>query len=245
MGRKALRHGFYIIDNKFILHFNSEVYRKFYPVIDFESFEVVESNGSTFHYFKDSKHVYVDSYMNSFAILPDARPSDFHILDFKSGKSSTGSNDYLFDQKLPHRFGDYRILSDFYQLADQAVYFNYLHQVKGADLATFELLYAGQVGNVAKDQHQVYFRDKIVEEADAASFSFLDACFSGEYYRECDHTYYAKDKNYAYYIDTLAAAFKIIKTKAVDQFQFKVIDEVGYAYDEKYRYRFGKREKLA
>lgn len=242
MSKKALGHGFFIIDNKFILHFDSEVYRKFYPVIDFASFEIIESNGSTFHYFRDKNRVYIESYMNAFAVLPDAVPHDFKILDFASGKSASSGSDYLFDQKLPHRLDDYQALSEYYQLAGGTVYFNYIHAMPGVDIRSFEVLQSEQVRNVAKDKNHVYFRSKIVEGADPASFHFLEECFSGEYYRECDHTYYAKDKIQAYYIDTIANTFKVIKTKDTGQFHFKVIDELGYAFDGKYRYLFGKRQ---
>lgn len=245
MSRKALDHGFFIIDNKCILHFDKEVYRKFYPVIDFASFGIIESNGSTFHYFRDKNQVYIESYMNAFAVLPDADPVDFRILDFKSGKSTSNGNDYLFDQKLPHRFDDYQVLSRYYQFAAGAVYFNYFHAMHEADIQSFEVLQGEQVGNVAKDKDHVYFRDKIVDGADPGSFHFLEECFSGEYYTECDHTYYAKDKNQAYYVDTIGKAFKVIKTKSADQFHFKVIDELGYAFDGKYRYLFGKRKPVS
>lgn len=244
MSRKALGNNFFIIDNKCILHFDSEVYRKWYPVIDFESFAIIKSNGSTFHYFRDRHHIYLDSYMNMFAILPEADPADFRILDFNSGKATSKDNDYLFDQKLPHRFGDYEILSAYYQLVGNTVYFNYYNEMPGADAASFDILFPGSTLNVAKDKNHVYFRDKIVPGADAATFRFLDECLSGAYYRECDHTYYAKDKNNAYYIDTIAPAFKIIKTKSTDQFHFKVINETGYAFDAKYKYLFGKRSSI-
>jgi len=244
MGRKSLGHHFFIIDNKSILHFDSEVYRKFYSVIDFDSFEVLKSNGSTFHYFRDKNHVYVESYMNHFAILPDADPVDFRILDFENGKSTSNRNDYLFDEKLPHRFVDYQVLSEYYQRIDDTIYFGYTRVLSQADAASFEVLYADEVKNVAKDKNHVYFRDKIVEGADAASFHFLEECFTEVYYRECDHTYYAKDNNCAYYVDTIARAIKPIKTKNIDQFRFKVVDNLGYAFDEKYYYLFGKRKAI-
>ncbi|WP_119079505.1 DKNYY domain-containing protein [Chitinophaga alhagiae] len=244
MSKKALDHGFFIIDNKFILHFDREVYRKFYPVIDFASFEIIESNGATFHYFRDKHRVYIESYMNAFAVLPDAASVYFKVLDFERGKSTSNGNDYLFDQKLPHRFDDYRVLSNYYQFAAGTVYFNYFHAMPEADIRSFEVLHGENVGNVAKDKKHVYFRDKVVDGADPGSFHFLEECFSGEYYRECDHTYYAIDKHQAYYVDTIARAFKAIRTKDTGQFHFKVINELGYAFDEKYAYLFGKRKPV-
>lgn len=244
MSRKALGYHFFIIDNKFILHFDREVYRKFYPIIDLASFEIINSNGSTFHYFRDKNRVYIDSYMNTFTVLPGADPADFRVLDFENGKSTSGVSDYLFNQQLPHRFTAYEPLSGLYQRVANKIYFNYSKEVAGADVTTFEVLHGDKIGNVARDNNQVYFREQIVEEADAETFQFLEECFNDTYYRECDHTFYGKDKNYGYYIDTIAPAFKIIKTPNTNQFHFRVIGELGYAFDEKYQYLFGKRKRV-
>lgn len=244
MSRKALGHHFFVIDHQMILHFDSEVYRKFYSVIDFETFEIMQSNGSTFHYFKDKNHVYLDSYMNSFAILPDANPADFQILDFEQGMASSGNDDYLFEQKLPHRFSAYESLSGIYQKVDDKIYCFYHHELLMVDVESFEVLRPNEVSNVAKDKNHVYFRHQVVPEADANSFHFLAECFTRDYYRECDHTYYAKDKNVAYYIDTIRKEFKVIKAKNLTDFHFEVIDELGYAFDGQYQYLFGKRKKL-
>lgn len=244
MSRKDLKHGFSMVDNAFILHFDREVYRKFYPTIDFASFQIVESNGSTFHYFRDKNHVYLESFMNPFTILPEANPADFKILDFKNGIASSNDHDYVFDQKVPYRLKEAKALSEYYQQVNDKIYFNYCKEVKGVDPKTFEVLYGESVKNVAKDKNHVYFRELIVNEADAETFQFLDACFTHTYYRECDHTYYAKDKNYAFYVDTIDKAFKIIKTKSLDQFRFEIVDELGYGIDDRYQYLFGKRSSL-
>ncbi|GAA4442305.1 hypothetical protein GCM10023091_28860 [Ravibacter arvi] len=174
MSRKALGHHFFIIDNQFILQFDRKVYRKHYPVIDFSSFEIIASNGSGFHYFRDKNHVYIDSYMNTFAVLPGADPDSFQILDFKNGRSTSAEHDYLFDQKLPHRFSEYEHLSGLYQRVGNTIYFNHVGEVAGADPATFEVLHGDKVGNAARDKHHVYFREHIVEEADAETFHFLE-----------------------------------------------------------------------
>lgn len=244
MSRKAIGHHFFIIDNKFILHFDSEVYRKFYSIIDFDTFEIIKSNGSTFHYFKDKNQVYLDSYMNTFTVLLDANPTDFKILDFENGKATSNRNAYLYDEKLPHDFSDYIELSDYNQSFRNEVYFAYNKLIPDVDIQTFEVLHPEEVKIVAKDKKHVYFRNKIVPEADAESFKFLEACFTDEYYQEQDHTFYAKDKNQAYYVNTISKDFKVIKTKNIEQFHFKVIDNLGYAYDETYQYLFGKRKKI-
>lgn len=244
MSRKELGHHFYVIDNQMILHFDSEVFRKFYNIIDFPSFEVIQSNGSTFHYFKDKNHVYLESYMNRFTPLPNADPADFQILDFEKGMANSGNNDYVFDGRLPHRLDAYEPISAYYQKVGSQIYCAYTHELIGVDAASFEVLYPDQVLNVAKDKNHVYFRNEKVEEADAESFAFLEACFNSGYYREQDHTYYAKDKNVAYYVNTVAKTFKVIRSKNLASFDFKVIDELGYAFDEKYTYLFGKRVKV-
>jgi len=243
MSRKALGHHFFVIDNQMILHFDSEVYRKFYPIIDFDTLEIIASNGSTFHYFKDRHHVYVESYMNRFAILPEANPSDFQILDFEKGRTNSGANDYLFERRLPYRFVAYEPLAELYQKVGTQIFFDYSNELLGVDANTFAVLYPEEVKNVAKDKNHVYFRNQVVEDADAASFHFLSACFNSEYYREQDHTYYAKDKNQAYYVDTVRKSFKVIRTHNLTNFHFKVVDGLGYALDGQYQYLFGKRKK--
>jgi len=241
MGRKDLGNGFVVIDGKFILHFGREVYRKYYALIDFSSFEIVQSNGSTFHYFKDKKHIYLESYMNRFCMLPDADPTDFQVLDFEKGMATSGGNDYVFEQKLAYRLADVRELPGIYQLVGDAVYCAYVKQIENADTSSFEVLHGDFIGNVAKDREHVYFRDKILPEADAESFGILAQCVDGTYYRECDHTFYAVDNRQAYYIDSIAKSIKTIRTKSVRQFGFEVKDGLGYAFDAEYCYLYGKR----
>jgi len=223
------------------LHFDSEVYRKFYACIDFPSFEIIQSNGSTFHYFKDKKHVYLESYRNKFCILPGADPEDFQILDFEKGMAISGGNDYVFGQKLVYRLADVIELPGIYQLVGDAVYCAYFKPVEGANAAFFEVLHGDHIGNVAKDREHVYFREEIVPDADAESFDILAECMDGTYYRECDHTFYATDKRWAFYIDSIAKSIKTIKTKNVQQFGFEVKEELGYGFDGEYRYLYGKR----
>ena len=241
MSRKELGYHFYVVDNQMIVHFDSDVFGKFYHLIDFPSFEVIKSNGSTFHYFKDKNYVYLESYMNRFTPLANANPANFHILDFEKGMANSGNNDYVFDQLLPHRLDAYEPISAYYQKLGNRIYCAYTHELIAVDAASFEVLYPDQVQNVAKDKNHVYFRNEVVGGADAESFAFLEACFNSGYYREQDHIYYAKDKNTAYYVDTIAKAFKVIRSKDIADFGFKVVDELGYAFDGKYTYLFGKR----
>ncbi|MDR2271416.1 MAG: DKNYY domain-containing protein [Sphingobacterium sp.] len=244
MGRRAIGNGFVVVDDKFILHFDKEVYRKFYGIIDFTSFEIIQSNGSTFHYFRDRNHIYLESYMNAFCVLTDADVTDFHIIDFENGMASSLAMDYVFDKKLSYRLADSIALPGLYQQVGDAIYCAYVHQVKNADAASFEVCHGEDIGNVAKDKNHVYFRNEIVADADAASFRILEQCVSGNYYRECDHTFYAVDKRLAFYIDTIARSIKPIRTKSLEQFRFEVRDELGYALDKEYRYLYGKRSRL-
>jgi len=243
MERKDLDYGFTIVGDASIRQFGREVYQKYYKEIDFASFEIIQSNGSSFHYFRDKNKVYLESYMNAFTVLEDADPADFEIIDFKEGLSTSCGNDYVFEQKLPYRLRDAEPLSCMYQQVGDKIYCAYSKEVEGADVTTFEVLHGERVGNVAKDKQHVYFRDVPVSEADALSFHFLDACFNSGYYRECDHTFYAIDAYHAFYVDTIAKAFKVIKTKNLDQFRFEIWDELGYAKDIQYTYLFGKRVK--
>ncbi|NJM79664.1 MAG: hypothetical protein HC854_08720 [Flavobacterium sp.] len=60
-------------------------FQKFYKIIDFETFEVIQSNNKNTTYFKDKNHVYLDSFMNYFTIIEDATPKDFKVLDIENG----------------------------------------------------------------------------------------------------------------------------------------------------------------
>ena len=244
MAKKNLGNGFVVIDHQLLLHFDKVVYGKLYPYIDFPSFEIIQSNGSTYHYFKDKKHVYLESYMNRFAILPDADPADFRILDFEKGMATSRGNDYVFDQKLVYRLADVKELGGVYQKVGDAIYCAYFQQVEAADAATFEVLHAERIGNLSRDKNHVYFRQQVVKEADAKSFRVLAECVAGTYYREADHTFYAVDKQQAFYIDTIARAVKPLRTKSLEKFRFEVHDGLGYALDADYCYRFGKRHRL-
>lgn len=57
MSKRNLNHNFVVVDDAFIFHFDDEVYKKFYKTIDFPTFEIIQSNGSTYHYFRDKNHV--------------------------------------------------------------------------------------------------------------------------------------------------------------------------------------------
>lgn len=244
MNRRDLGSGFSIIKNAIILQFDSEKYKSFYTIIDFETFEVIKSNGSSFHYFKDKNNVYIDSYMGAFMILTDANPNNFEILDFENGFSTSQKNHYHFGNKLPYSLSEINSVNGLYCQVNESIYFNYSKLLNEVDLASFVVLKANEVSNVAKDKNHVYFRDEIVGEADSETFSFLNECFENNYYRECDHTFYAKDKKYAYYIDTIAKSFKIIKSKSLNKFRFEIKDQLGYAFDDEYSYLFGKRTRL-
>lgn len=62
-------------------------------------------------------------------------------------------------------------------------------------------------------------------------------------YLECDIHFYAKDKNFAYFIN-VPFGFKIIKTKDLSNFRFIVRDGIGYGIDSNFYYEKGRRKKL-
>lgn len=182
--------------------------------------------------------------MNIFDILPEADPKDFSIIDFDRGVSTSGDNDYIFEKKSPYRIDEAKHLGGYYYQVKDKIYHAYFTEIVNADIETFYVLNGDLVSNVAKDKKHVYFRAAIVPEADAATFAFLQACFDADYYQERDHTFYAKDKNFGFYIDTIAKDIKAIKTKSLEHFRFEVINELGYAFDAQYSYLYGKRTKL-
>lgn len=244
MSMRELGCGFKVMDNKMILQYDAERFRKFYPQIDFASFEIVAHDADRTIYFRDKDHLYVDSYMCPFAILPDAKPQDFKIVDIEKGLVSSDGQNYYFAEKLTYDFDDLKPLAGLYYRVKDQVYFSFDQPMPDADLDSFEVFTQLKHANLAKDQYHLYFRDQIVEGVDVASFELLTACFDSDYYLEQDHTYYAKDRNFAYFIDTIAKQVKVIKSKSLDVFHFKVIDERGYAFDREYRYAYGRRTSL-
>lgn len=244
MSVRELGCGFKIIDHKMILQYSSERFRKFYSLIDFASFEIVAHDADRTIYFRDKDHLYVESYMCPFAILPDAKPQDFKIVDIEKGLISSGAQNYYFAEKLTYDFDDLKPLEGLYYRVKDQVYFSFDKPMREADLDSFQVFTQLKHTNLAKDKHHLYFRDQIVEDVDVSSFELLTACFDSGYYLEQDHTYYATDRNFAYYIDTIAKQVKVIKTKSLDAFHFKVIDKRGYAFDREYRYDFGRRTSL-
>ncbi|MFB9076558.1 DKNYY domain-containing protein [Flavobacterium procerum] len=241
---KDLGHHFKIIDNKMILQFDNEVFRKYYKVIDFESFELLQSNDSTHHYFKDKTNVYISSYMCGFAVLENADPASFRILDFEKGFTADDSNYFYFDERLPYDFSKAVILNNHYIKANQKIYSGYTNEIIGVDIESFGIPHPDLIENISKDKNHVYFRNKIIEDADPSSFHFLENCVNNqEYYQECDNAFYAVDANFAWFIRTIAKEVKKIKSKSLSSFHFKVIDEQGYAFDNEYQYYFGKKTK--
>lgn len=244
MSVRELGCGFKIIDEKLILQYGSERFRKFYAQIDFVSFEILANDADRTIYFRDQYNVYVDSYMCPFAVITDAAPQDFKIVDIENGLTSSNGQSYYFNEKLSYQFDDLKPLEGLYYRVKDQVYFSFDKPMREADLDSFQVFTQLKHTNLAKDKKHVYFRDQIVEGVDVDSFAFLEDCFTSGYYLEQDHTYYATDRNFAYYIDTIAKQVKVIKTKSLDAFHFKVIDKRGYAFDREFRYDFGRRTSL-
>ncbi|KFF03471.1 DKNYY domain-containing protein [Flavobacterium reichenbachii] len=248
---KDLGHGYKIIDNKFILCYDSEVFKKFYKTIDFESFSIIASNAAqntdgfaSTIYFADKKHIYIQSAFSSFTIVEDAKPNDFNVVDIKKGYTFSNGTYYRHNEKMPFDLSKAKHLNGYYIQVENQLYFGDVKRVENVDLKSFKIPYPELIGNLALDKEHVFFKGNIISEADPQTFEVLEACLDGTYYLECDNTFYAKDKKYAYFIRTISDEVKVIKTKSIHDFYFKVIEERGYAFDQEYRYYMGKRTKL-
>ena len=229
-----------------IFRFWDECFKILYKIIDIESFEVVESKESV-HYFKDKNHVYIDSYMNVFSILENANPNTIKVLDIEKGLATSENTDYYYDQIIPFRLKDATIYEgDLYQKVGEQIYFNFREKVD-CDAQTFQLVDNRECHKIVyKDKNYVYYKGKIVEDADPVTFHFIENCINEEQrlrYNNCDIHYYAKDKKYAYFVNS-PFAIKRIKTKHLEEFNFKVIDSEGYAFDSEFVYHNGIRRKI-
>ncbi len=239
----------YAKTGKSILRFTDPCFQKFYKIIDFETFEVLQSNNKNTTYFKDKNHVYLESYMNGFLVLENANPTNFKVLDIEKGFAASNSTDYWYNQKIPFRLKDaFLFENDFlYQKVENKIYFVFNEEID-CDASTFQLVDKRErYKTVFKDKNHVYHKGKIIEDADATTFHFLENCINEDKrprYTNCDIHYFAKDKNYAYFVNS-PFEIKKIKTKDLAGFDFKVVDSEGYAFDSNYTYYRGKRKKLS
>jgi hypothetical protein len=248
---KDLGHGYKIIDNKFILCYDSEVFKKFYKTIDFETFKIAATNeehdrdgfASTI-YFTDQNHVYIQSAFTSFTIIEEAKPDNFKVIDSKKGYAFSNGNYFRHDDKMPFDLSKGKHLNAYHIQVDDQLYFGDVRLIENVDLKSFVIPYPELIENLAQDKDHVFFKGKIVPEANPKTFKVLEGCLDGTYYLECDNAFYAKDDQYAYFIRTISDEVKVIKTKSLNDFYFKVIDERGYAFDKEYSYYMGKRTKL-
>lgn len=247
---KELGHGYKIIDNKFILFYESEVFKKFYKIIDFQNFKIIATNAATEDdyastiYFADKNHIYLQSAFCSFCILEDAIPTDFKVINISKGYTFSNGNYYRHSDKIPFDFSKAKYLNDYYAVANNKLYFGDQILVENADIDSFKVFNPELIGNLGMDKNHVFFKGKIIPDANPKSFKIIETCLDGTYYLECDNAFYGKDDKQAYFVRTISNEVKIIKTKSLDDFHFKVINERGYAFDKEYSYYMGKRSKL-
>lgn len=247
---KELGYGYKIIDNKFVLFYDSEVFKKFYKIIDFETFQIKATNAETEDdyastiYFEDKNNIYLQSAFCSFCILENAIPADFKILDIKKGYTFSDGNYYRHSDIMPFSYSKAKYLNDYYAIADDKLYFGDTELVENVDIKSFIIPHSELIGNLGMDKDYVFFKGKIIPNANPETFKILESCLDGTYYLECDNAFYAKDDKQAYFVRTISDEVKIIKTKNVHDFHFKVIDERGYAFDKDYNYYMGKRTKI-
>lgn len=231
-----------------ITFFNGRKFSKSYKTIDFETFELIQSYNVTINYFKDKNNVYVDSYMNKdLTILEDANPNDFEILDIENGYSTSANIDYWYGVKIPFRLADAVFYEGSnYQKVGNQIYFAFVNQLD-CDVATFEIVDKREYHKtVFKDKNHIYHKGKVVEDANPATFHFLENCINDAlrpYYYNCDIHYYAKDDKYAYFVVSVDM-IKKINTKDVGGFDFKVVDSRGIAFDKNYEYHRGVKKRV-
>ena len=231
-----------------ITFYNERKFSKIYKIIDFETFELIQSYNATTNYFKDKNNVYIDSYMNKdLQILEDANPKDFKILDIENGYSTSGKADYWYDVKIPFRLKDAdNFGGSFYQKVGNQVFFSFVNKLN-CDTDTFEIVDEREHHKtVFRDKNHIYHKGKILDGANPATFRFIENCINENlrpYYVNCDIHYYAKDDRYAYFVDSVNT-IKRIKTKDVNGFNFQVVDGKGIAFDKEYEYHRGIRKKI-
>lgn len=115
------------------------------------------------------------------------------------------------------------------------------------DADTFEIVDTREYHKtVFRDKNHIYHKGKILEGANPNTFHFIENCINESlrpYYINCDIHYYAKDDQFAYFVDSVNT-IKTIKTKDIDGFDFKVVDDQGIAFDKDYEYYRGVKKRV-
>jgi len=229
--------------NRDVFRWDKECFKKYSKQIDLATFEMIQANTAenTF-YFKDANSVYIDSYMAHQAIIENAHPKNFQLLDIDNGYATSNGKDFWYGTELPYRISDMTPINESYQRVGDSIFFGHTHQIP-CDSQTFEIIHP-KVSTVARDKNYVYFKSEIIKGACPKTFKFMEECIADDspYYRECDIHFYAIDKKFAYFIN-VPFGFKIIKTKDLSNFRFIVKNGVGYGIDSNYYYEKGRRKK--
>ena len=168
-------------------------------------------------------------------------------MDIENGYSTSANIDYWYGVKIPFRLADAVIFEGgIYQKVGNQVFFSFVNKLD-CDADTFEIVDKREHHKtVFKDKNHIYHKGKILEGANPKTFHFIENCINDElrpYYYNCDIHYYAKDDQYAYFVDSVNS-IKIIKTKDVDGFDFKVVDSRGIAFDKNYEYHRGVKKRI-
>lgn len=238
-----LGHG-YSKNKKGIFLWDKPCFTKFNKQISLSTFKMILANKSenTF-YFKDKNSVYIDSYMADQVIIESAHPESFELLDIDKGYATSNGRDYWYNFKLPYSISEITHINKTYQQVRNSIYCGHLQKLH-CDYKTFEIIHK-KAPTVARDKNHVYFKSSIIEGADPQTFMFIEDCIADDsaHYLQCDIHFYAKDKNYAYFIN-VPFGFKIIKTKDLNNFRFIIKSGIGYGIDSNYYYEKGKRKKL-
>lgn len=222
-----------------ILKYDNLCFEKLKKTIDFDTFDLVASNDNGTHYFKDKAKVYF-KYYNKEYVLEGAEPDNFKVLNIEQGLSTDTVRYYYYETIIPFDLSKATIIDEYHTISNGKVFFCF-QEIQGADADSFTIIRE----NLGKDKNYVYFKGKIVLGADSETFKILEGCIDCEYYEEMNHTFYAKDKSFAYYINASGKIVKPIKSKSLSEFRFEIINEKGFCFDKEYRYYFGKRTKIS
>jgi DKNYY family len=212
-------------------------------------------------YYTDKNSVYFDKESTGdLCILPGATPETFSVLSADEIKiknyhtsffsESSGvffykSSAMLFD---PRRVVD--LGNNYYQLGTRLFYGFYTEMSPGFDIATFKTIAPERDTATALDVDNVYFKGVVQPGIEPASFAFLSECVALERQRyvDCDISFYAADRNYAYYVcPPFQKMIKKLPQANVSKFIFYVDPlrkNYGFATDGVYEYNAGVRKKL-
>ncbi len=236
---RVLGEGFYC-DKKKIYQGKEEIecLRRFVNEIDLPSVRLIAQNSIHF-YIADNERVLCSSYLGS-GWIEGADSQSFDVIDAKKFFAYDKNHYYYHHDVMTAPPDECVFLNDFYLLYDDKIYWGYTEVIQEADAKSFQIVENNRrLRNVGRDKKHVYFHGMPVPLVDSATFEILPGCVHPSRSDIMDwnagkHDFVRDAKN-LWFVNTDAstneAGFRLLKVSHPSEFDFRVVNEKGYATD--------------